>query len=77
MTYMQIVLHNLIGRPIYIEVPIPQELLDAIRMARITSSEFLFHEKTTSGALVTPIHKTIKPIRAVKSELNDFSLPNG
>lgn len=69
--YMQVVLHNKIGRPLYIEVPIPPELLDAIRASKITRAEFLFHEKTTSG-IVTPVHPTIKPARVVKSELSNF-----
>jgi len=69
--YMQIVLHNEIGRPLYIEVPIPAELLDAVRQSKITRCEFLFHGKTTSG-LVTPVHSKIKPARSVKSELSNF-----
>lgn len=44
-TYLQIVLHNEIDNPIYLDVPIPPELREAIRMSRITKVDFKVYDK--------------------------------
>ena len=54
MLYLKIVLHNEINYPVYLEVPIPPELMTAIRFSKITRAEFLFHEKGKDGVLTEP-----------------------
>ena len=65
MLYLKIVLHNEINYPVYLEVPIPPELMRAIRFSKITRAEFLFHEKGKDGILR-------EPKLAVETELIDF-----
>lgn len=67
MLYMELVLHNRIGVPIYLEIPIPPECMQAIRMSKITRAEFLFHEKSKDGKLVTPAN-------VGRTELNKFKV---
>jgi len=54
MLFLKIVLHNKINYPVYLEVPIPPELMAAIRFSPITRAEFLFHEKGKDGQLIEP-----------------------
>lgn len=68
MLYCKIVLHNVINCPVYLEVPIPPELMNAIRVSKITRSEFLFYEKGKDSRIVTP------PQIAAETQLNDFKV---
>lgn len=65
MLYLKIVLHNEINYPVYLEVPIPPELMKAIRFSKITRAEFLFHEKGKDG-------KLYEPKFAAETDLVDF-----
>ena len=67
MLYLKIVLHNVINNPVYLEVPIPPELMNAVRCSKVTRAEFLFYEKGKDGKLATPAHSAI-------TELNDFKV---
>lgn len=67
MLYLKIVLHNVINNPVYLEVPIPPELMNAVRFSKITRAEFLFYEKGKDGKVVTPA-------RSGLTELKDFKV---
>ena len=54
MQYLNIVLHNDLKVPIYIEVPIPPELVASIQSSKVRMAEFTIHEKGKDGQLVEP-----------------------
>ena len=74
MLYLKIVLHNKINYPVFLEIPIPAEVMNAIRCSPITNAEFLFYEKSPEGKIVTP---SIYPKNSAKTELNDFEIKKG
>ena len=65
---MKLVLHNVINQPVYLEIPIPPEVLAAIRTSKITSTEFLFYERGIDS------RKLVTPASIAKTEINDFKV---
>lgn len=65
--YMRLVLNNVENQPIYLEIPIPEGVMGAVRSVHITNCEFLFFEKGASNRFVTPA-----PMRRAETELLDF-----
>jgi len=67
--YLNIVLHNKIGVPIYLEVPIPPELLNAIRCSPVTMAEFTIHSKKSHNE-----SKIVTPSTFARSEIGKFKV---
>ena len=67
MMMLKIVLHNKINCPVYLDVPVPPELIAAMRTSKITRAEFLVSERGPDGQLV-------EPKLAAITELNNFKV---
>lgn len=68
MLYMKLVLHNQINHPVYLEIPIPVEVMRAIRTSKITGVEYLFFERGSDS------DKLIKPADIARTEINRFDV---
>jgi hypothetical protein len=68
---MKLVLHNEINRPVYLEIPIPDGVKNAIRLSKVTRCEFLFYQQGKEGNIAA------LPEFSAPTEINKLWLPNG
>jgi hypothetical protein len=54
MLYLRLIIHNQAKIPIFLEVAIPPELRDAIRMSKVSRCDLLLYEKNPANQIVIP-----------------------
>ncbi len=76
-TYLRLVIHKLAAPPVYLEMPVDNQIITAIQTSKVVKVDLLFYDKLTSGGIALKGKDIVLPPQRIPlTEINDFKLLN-